>query len=534
MGIRRFKSHDFYVTTDDPNILSAEYRLKTTFTNAGKSLLQEYYAHKYSAQITLLAEDTSVADQLREVGEYIRQSRAIQMATDRHAFIVQHSKHAIIIVYLKERGEEGILFADSLGEALALSYVLELHKLTGIPIYSVKEARQSSGYGCFTDAFVLARDITGKDSSRGDYRTSDLLLQLKERADKQADGHYHIKLPNILLKTAQIPAFVLLHHQYIDDLDTPMHKQMTLSDFRARYTDKGARIRSPKSTEPVTKDMASYMRVKGNNYAKLIHIQYYLNEIKQDAGLSEEVRRLFVKCAKTVLRGHGDIGPSADASDHLFELAALFANVQLHMREDDRTPLYDDLRSASDRAWFPTLYELSKDALDSEELLRYSIENSHQSLLNALLVNGVIEPNKLLQPKKSALTIAVEEKSVMAVELLLQHEADPALNIYDGNTALHMALRVANQKVQVIKALLDHVADPNVANSDGDTPLHLAVAYNNIHAANDLLLPHPKINVSIKNRQGKTPVDLASQKKVASYRQAAAKMNEMVAAQKGT
>jgi Ankyrin repeats (many copies) len=508
MGITRFKSQDFYVTTDDPNILSPEYRLKTTFTNAGKSLIKEYYAHKYRAQITLLlAEETSVEKRLQEVGEYIRQSRAIQTASDRHAFIVQRSKHAIIIVYLKEHGEEGILYADSLGETK--SYVIELHKLTGIPIYSVKDPRQSSGYGCFTDAFVLARDITGKDPPLRNYRISDLLLQLKERADKQADGHYHIKLPNILLKTAQIPAFVR-HHQYIDDLDTPIHKMMPLREFRDRYTDKAARIRRAASSEPETKDMASYMRVKGNNYAKLIHIQYYLNEIKKDAGLSEEARRLFVKCAKTVLREHDEIGPSADVADHLFELATLFAHVQLHMREGGS----------------------SQDALDSEEALRYSIKHFRDRLLEALLVNRVIEPNKLLQSGDNALTIAVEQKSVMAVERLLKHGADPALNIYDGNTPLHMALKVRAQEVQIIKALLEHVADPNVANSDGDTPLHLAVMHN--IGAIDLLLRHPKIDVSIKNRQDKTPLDLASQKKLTVYRQAAEKMRAMVASQKGT
>jgi Ankyrin repeats (3 copies) len=530
MGITRFKSQDFYVTTDAPNILSPEYRLKTTFTDAGKSLLKEYYAHKYSAQITLLlAEDTSVEKRLQEVGEYITQSRASQKAPARHAFIIQHSKHAIVIAYLKEHDQEGILYADSLGETK--SYVTELQKLTGIPIYSVKDARQSSGYGCFTDAFVFARDITGKDPSLGAYRISDLLFQLKERADQQADGHYHIKLPNLLLKTAEIPAFVL-HHQHIDHLNTPIHKLMTLPEFRDRYTDKAAVIR--RSNEPVTKDMASYMRVKGNNYAKLIQIQYYLNEIKKDAGPSEEARRLFVKCAKTVLRDHGGSGPSADASGQLFELATLFANVRLHMQEEDRTHLHEDLGNAADRGWFPTLYELSKDALDSEELLRYSIENSHQSLLNALLVNGVIEPNKLLQPKENALTLAVEEKSVMAVELLLKHGADPALNIDAGNTPLHLALKVPQQQAQVIKALLEHVADPNAANSDGDTPLHLALTHHNTRAAIDLLLPHPKIDVSIKNRKDETPLDLASRKKLAVYREAAEKMREMIAAQKGT
>jgi ankyrin repeat protein len=91
-----------------------------------------------------------------------------------------------------------------------------------------------------------------------------------------------------------------------------------------------------------------------------------------------------------------------------------------------------------------------------EELLRYSIDNRNTGLLNALLIHRVIDPNKLFETGGNALTIAVEKRSAMAVELLLKHGADPALDIYAGNTPLHMALRVTCQEPQVIKALLDH------------------------------------------------------------------------------
>jgi Ankyrin repeats (3 copies) len=525
MGIRQFKSADFYVTTTDPKILSPEFQLKTTFTDAGKALIKEYYAHKYSTQLTFLSEELSAADQLKELSAQLPHFRLIQTAPYRHAFIVQQVKHAIVIVYLRESGEEGILYADSLGETKG--YVLELQKLTGLTIYSVKDARQSSGYGCFADAFVFARDITGKDPSLGGYRISNLLAQLKERADKQGDGHYHVKLPNILLKTAQLPAFVK-HHQHIDQLNAPIHKMLPLAAFRDRYTDKNAVITSATPGQTLTKDMASYLRRKGNKYAKIIQIQYYLNEIGNAVRLSEELRRLFVKGAKAILEEHKDVMPTGNAPD-LFELANLFADVQQH-REQNDDKLHADLSRAADLGWFPILYELAKDALDLDELFWYSIANT--GLLDALLSHQVIDPNKVSGDRDNALTIAVGQKAVEAVEVLLKHGADPALNIYDGNTPLHIALNVKGQKPQVVKALLDRCANPNVANSDGDTPLHLAVRHNG--GVIDLLLNKPNIDPSIKNRRNETPLDLADQKKLSVYKEAAAKMRAIISAREGS
>jgi hypothetical protein len=131
------------------------------------------------------------------------------------------------------------------------------------------------------DAFAAHLYRSRREYRLGSYRISDLLSQLKARADRQEDGHYHVKLPNILLKTAQKSAFVT-HHQHIDAV---IHKMLRLGEFRDRYTDKNASIRTGPSSQPVTKDIASYMRVKGNKYAKVIQLQYYLNEIKKEVGL---------------------------------------------------------------------------------------------------------------------------------------------------------------------------------------------------------------------------------------------------------
>ena len=203
------------------------------------------------------------------------------------------------------------------------------------------------------------------------------------------------------------------------------------------------------------------------------------------------------------------------------------------------------------------LCQLSSEALDIEQLLRYSIDNPNTGLLNALLIHRVIDPNTLFEEVDNVLTIAIEKRSAMAVELLLKHGADPALKI-DGNAPLELALTVTGQERQVMKALLDHGADPKLANRAGDTPLHLAVRYKinaidllldhgvNPNVANndgdtrlhvavkhnsgamDLLLGCPDIDPSITNRQDETPVDLASAKKLGVYKQAAARMRDII------
>jgi len=57
----------------------------------------------------------------------------------------------------------------------------------------------------------------------------------------------------------------------------------------------------------------------------------------------------------------------------------------------------------------------------------------------------------------------------------LGNRADIQASRFDGNTALHFAVRHDN--IQMAKQLLLHGADINAQNCNGNTPLHIASMY---------------------------------------------------------
>jgi hypothetical protein len=72
--------------------------------------------------------------------------------------------------------------------------------------------------------------------------------------------------------------------------------------------------------------------------------------MKKEVGLSDESRRLFVKGAKAILQERNDMmatGNAGNAPD-LFELANLFCDAQLHVRQHKRANLHADLSKAAD------------------------------------------------------------------------------------------------------------------------------------------------------------------------------------------
>ena len=75
-----------------------------------------------------------------------------------------------------------------------------------------------------------------------------------------------------------------------------------------------------------------------------------------------------------------------------------------------------------------------------------------------------------------------------------------------GDTALHVAIFQKN--IMIIKLLLDYGFDPNaIVISNGNTPLHNAVASNNIAAAR--LLIQYGANKNIRAKNGQTPLEKA-------------------------
>jgi ankyrin repeat protein len=95
-----------------------------------------------------------------------------------------------------------------------------------------------------------------------------------------------------------------------------------------------------------------------------------------------------------------------------------------------------------------------------------------------------------------------------AVELLLEHGADPHLADLDGMTPLHFAADAGC--VEGVKHLLRWGADPNAKDSQGYTPLHyVAMRCRNGESCAELvelLLSHGA-DPGIRNARGKTPIE---------------------------
>ncbi len=85
-------------------------------------------------------------------------------------------------------------------------------------------------------------------------------------------------------------------------------------------------------------------------------------------------------------------------------------------------------------------------------------------------INGV-------RPNWTALAAAAWEQKAAAVEILLNHGANPNFRDTAGNIPLHWAINLwrtpQTDTYKMVQLLLDHGTDPNQRNSDGRTPLDL-------------------------------------------------------------
>jgi hypothetical protein len=252
------------------------------------ALIAQYYAEKYQTQISYIGESE---DNLLSALQSLKNNKQDNF---RHAFVIKKDTHDIPVIYLCEKGETALLFADSLGAKR--SDVMNLAIQSKMKVYAVMEQRQASDFGCTVDAVMFARDATAINAKTGEYRIPNLLSKLKSRATLENDSLYQAKLPDELLKTAQITRFVRFHQ---DDPRTIVHKNESLDAFRDRYTDR--QVRLPKSAALAKQvDISSYLRMKSFKVADVIELQFYINQLHQQLGSqwSQSLRDQFVLDAK--------------------------------------------------------------------------------------------------------------------------------------------------------------------------------------------------------------------------------------------
>lgn len=277
----------------------------------GIELVKDYYANKYKTNISLppckeiifYMNSKTYLDEVREKSKTFKDYR--------HAFFIGASDtHAVPVIYIKENGQEGLLLADSLGVIIENAKLLQ--ESTGIDVYAVDLPRQADAVSCYNDAMVFCRDSTAKIAETDEYYIPNLLDELKTRATTTLNKYHTTKLPNKLLKTAQISKFVT-NNEKSDD-EASIHKTLNLKQFRNKYSDRLnwlAKLFKKKAT-------ANYLRLKGIKFIDIIEIQFYISEILKKFDFPPSKQELFIQEAKKKLK--------SDSNDRLYNFANDFIN----------------------------------------------------------------------------------------------------------------------------------------------------------------------------------------------------------------
>ncbi|RAP38490.1 hypothetical protein B1207_00970 [Legionella quinlivanii] len=278
-------------------------------TSQGLQLAIDYYANKYQCNVEIpaikhndyvenLDEDTFF-QHLNSCIKILRKESE-EMSCFRKAFILNaDNTHAVPFLYIKEQGEEGLLYANSKGVVRAgwqIDAINEnLDEENRMPVYGVYETRQADDHSCFMDALIFCKDATSKNN-QGQYQLPHLLSDLKRRATPQSD-YVAVRLPDELLKTAQITSFVKRHTENNPNKIIHQHgnKPENLTEFRNRHSDWLTKINGK-----IKLNSANYLRKKGLSIAEKIEIQFYINQFQIDYGKSftSNDRNNLIQCCK--------------------------------------------------------------------------------------------------------------------------------------------------------------------------------------------------------------------------------------------
>lgn len=153
---------------------------------------------------------------------------------------------------------------------------------------------------------------------------------------------------------------------------------------------------------------------------------------------------------------------------------------------------------------------LSAEVTQAALLYRDAIENNSQYLLNYFY--------ERLQPGYEGYLSAIELCHLLHWAILLRQpeqelvkllermpQAVNMVNVENGDTFLHLA--VIEKNLTAVRVLLQHKASANVANLAGEFPLHTAIQQGDV--ASVIALVQAGANVNIPNNQKQYPIHLA-------------------------
>lgn len=150
------------------------------------------------------------------------------------------------------------------------------------------------------------------------------------------------------------------------------------------------------------------------------------------------------------------------------------------------------------------------------------------------------EPDLILRAGATPFIRAAKTGDVPAMQLLLDHGADPRAATKDGVTALMAAAGLGwrygqsvvpeSDSLKAVQFCLEHGADVNAVNVTGETALHGAAS----HGANDVLrlLAEHGAKLDVKDKRNRTPLDIAEggrERGAVAYPAAAALLKQLMA-----
>lgn len=259
----------------------------------GVELIIQYYHEKYQTNIVISPDSSFLNSFPIELcendgkGDY------------RQAFIIEMDNkmdRVVPLIYIRENAEEAFLYAD--GIFGTDSSPKKLAENSDIPVYAVSKHRISDAISGYMDALVFARDTTAMDIETGNYRIPGLLAQLKKRAKKIEVNYFQAKLPDELLKTAQLEGFVEYHQENTEKI---IYQNETLAQFRERYMDYN--ITFFRENSKAKCNLPGYLRKKGLKLRDIIEMQFYRNQL-QDCFpelWTVDIREQFIAEAKSYL-----------------------------------------------------------------------------------------------------------------------------------------------------------------------------------------------------------------------------------------